>query len=108
MFALLTFSLCKAEFSPNPDAGMVSVSVDGESLQNLLSVYENSGYHDFGTTEMLENVEEIKSVNEYYFYNFKMDLSDDDLKFSMDGKLDANARKKIGGYLFILTLKPKE
>lgn len=97
LFALLAFSLCKAEFSPNPDAGMVSVSVDGESLQNLLSVYENSGYHDFGTTEMLENVEEIKSVNEYYFYNFKMDLSDDDLKFSMDGKLDANARKNFLG-----------
>ncbi len=78
---LTAVSLSEAEFSPNPDAGMVSVSMDGESLQNLLSVYENSGYHDFGTTDILENVEEIKSVNEYYFYNFKMDLSDDDLKF---------------------------
>ena len=39
-----------ASFSPNSDAGMVSISIDGTSLQNLLSVYENSGYHDFGTT----------------------------------------------------------
>ena len=29
-----------APYSPNPDAGMVSVSMDEESLQNLLSVYE--------------------------------------------------------------------
>lgn len=107
LFALLAFSLCKAEFSPNPDAGMISVSMDGESLQNLLSVYENSGYHDFGTTEMLENVEEIKSVNEYYFYNFKMDLSDDDLKFSMEGKLNANAREKILGIPFHPHVKTK-
>ena len=61
---LIALSLCKAEFAPNSDAGMVSISMDGESLQNLLSVYENSGYHDFGTTDMLENVKEIKSVNE--------------------------------------------
>ena len=97
---LIALSLCKAEFAPNSDAGMVSISMDGESLQNLLSVYENSGYHDFGTTDMLENVKEIKSVNEYYFYNFKMDLSDDDLKFSMDGTLDANARVVVHGIPF--------
>ncbi|SHL12928.1 hypothetical protein SAMN05720469_13719 [Fibrobacter intestinalis] len=79
---------------------MVSISMDGESLQNLLSVYENAGYHDFGTTDMLENTKEVKSVNKYYFYNFKMDLSDDDLGFSMDGTLDANARKNFWVYLF--------
>ncbi|PWK88734.1 PLAT/LH2 domain-containing protein [Hallerella porci] len=86
---------------------MVSISMDGESLQNLLSVYENSGYHDFGTTDMLENVKEIKSVNEYYFYNFKMDLSDDDLKFSMDGTLDANARVVSHGIPFHPHVKTK-
>ncbi|WP_308604714.1 PLAT/LH2 domain-containing protein [uncultured Fibrobacter sp.] len=79
---------------------MVSISMDGESLQNLLSVYENAGYHDFGTTDMLENTKEVKSVNKYYFYNFKMDLSDDDLGFSMDGTLDANARVVVHGIPF--------
>ena len=34
-------SAVAASYSPNPDAGMVSVSMDEESLQNLLSVYEN-------------------------------------------------------------------
>lgn len=97
---LIALSLCKAEFAPNSDAGMVSISMDGESLQNLLSIYENAGYHDFGTTDMLENTKEVKSVNKYYFYNFKMDLSDDDLGFSMDGTLDANARKNFWVYLF--------
>ncbi len=90
---LCLVSLALAEFLPNPEAGRVSVSVDGESLQNLLSVYENAGYHDFGTTDMVKNVKEIKRVNEYYFYNFRMDLSDDDLGFSMDGTLDANTKK---------------
>lgn len=31
-------SAVAASYSPNPDAGMVSVSMDEESLQNLLSV----------------------------------------------------------------------
>ena len=35
-------SYCGASsFAPNLDAGRVTVSVDEESLQNLLSVYEN-------------------------------------------------------------------
>jgi len=89
-----------ASFSPNSDAGMVSISIDGTSLQNLLSVYENSGYHDFGTTEKLENVDEIKTINEYYFSDWKIDLSDNDLKFDMDGVLDAKARKEVVGIPF--------
>jgi len=32
-----------ATFSPNPDAGMVSVSVDQTSLQGLLTTYDNAG-----------------------------------------------------------------
>jgi hypothetical protein len=89
-------SYCGASsFAPNPDAGRVSVSVDEESLQNLLSVYENTGSHDFGTMEKLNDVDEIKRVDRYYLYNWKIDLSEDDLKFSVEGTLDAQGRKKV-------------
>ncbi len=88
----ILFALCTAaSFSPNSEAGMISVSVDGESLQNLLSVYENSGFHDFGTTEKIDSVDIIKRIDKYYFYNWKIDLNDDDLKFNMDGTLNAQA-----------------
>ncbi len=39
--AILCF---EAPFSPNPDAGMMSVSVDQTSLQGLLKTYDNTGY----------------------------------------------------------------
>lgn len=52
ILVIIFFSACYAvNFSPDPDAGMVSVSVDETSLQNLLSVYENAGYHDLGTAK---------------------------------------------------------
>lgn len=85
-----------ASFLPNSDAGMVTVSIDGNSLQNLFSVYENTGYHDFGTVKKLSIIEEIKTINEYYFEDWNIDLSGNDLKFEMDGVLDADARKVVG------------
>lgn len=89
-----------ATFSPNPDAGMVSVSVDQTSLQGLLTTYDNAGYYDFQTTEKLEAVDEIKLINKYYFHDFQINLDNDDIKFNMEGVLDANARKKILGIPF--------
>ena len=85
-----------AEFKPNEDAGMVKVSVDGASLQNVLSVYENAGYHDFGTTENIEGIEEIKKVNQYYLYDWRIGLVGNDIEFDMKGVMDANARKVVG------------
>lgn len=98
---LLFFTISTAvNFSPNQDAGIVSVSMDEESLQNLLTIYENAGYHSFGTTEKLGKIEEISSINKYYFENWNIDLNDNDLKFDMNGILDADARKKILGIPF--------
>jgi hypothetical protein len=84
-----------ATFSPNPDAGMVSVSVDNESVQNLLSIYENTGYHDLGTTNVLEKVNEIQEINKYYFENWALNLDNNDFKFNMTGVLDVDGIKKI-------------
>ena len=92
IFFSITFS---ATFSPNPDAGMVSVSVDNESLQNLLSVYENTGYHDLGTTNALEKVDEIQEINKYYFENWALNLENNDFKFNMTGVLDVDGIKKF-------------
>lgn len=92
IFFSITFS---ATFSPNPDAGMVSVSVDNESLQNLLSVYENTGYHDLGTTNALEKVDEIQEINKYYFYDFSIDLAFDEINFNVLGSLDTKVEIKI-------------
>ena len=110
LFILLLFFVlyCEAtSFTPNPDAGKVSVSVDEESLQNLLSVYENTGFHDFGTMEKINDVDVIKRIDRYYFYNWKIDLSDDYLKFSMDGLLEASAKKVVGFIPFYPYVKTK-
>lgn len=87
--AILCFGVT---FSPNPDASMVSVSVDQTSLQGLLTTYDNAGYYDFQTTEQLEDVDEIKQINKYYFHDFQINLDNDDFEFNMKGVLDANTR----------------
>lgn len=94
LFSFLSYSAAAA-FSPNQNAGRISVSIDENSLQNLLSVYENAGFHDFGVTEKLNGVDEIKRVDRFYFYNWKIDLNDDNFNFSMDGVLQAQAKKYI-------------
>lgn len=85
-------SAVAAPYSPNPDAGMVSVSMDEASLQNLLSVYENVGYHDLKLTGKLNEVEQIKRINEFYFYNFQIELKQDNIDFQLDGTIDASAK----------------
>ena len=89
-------SAVAASYSPNPDVGMVSVSIDEESLQNLLSVYENVGYHDLKLTGKLNETEQIKRINEFYFYNFQIELKQDNADFQLEGTLDANTRVMMG------------
>jgi hypothetical protein len=77
-FILLTLfinAVFSATYAPNSKAGMVTVSMDEESLQNLLSVYENAGYHDLKLTQKLDEVKEIKKINELYFHDFHVDSS---------------------------------
>ena len=100
-------SAVAASYSPNPDAGMVSVSMDEESLQNLLSVYENVGYHDLKLTGKLNEVEQIKRINKFYFYNLQIGLKQDDIDFQLDGTIDVNAQKKILGAHFYPHVKTK-
>ena len=85
-----------ATFSPNPDAGMVSVSVDNESLQNLLSIYENTGYHDLKLIKKITDVKAIKKINELYFHNFLIELEDNQVFFQLEGVADVNLRVVIG------------
>ena len=60
-FILLFTAFCLgANYAPNTDASMITISVDEKSLQELFNVYENLGYHDFGTSSMLENIDEVK------------------------------------------------
>ena len=94
LFILVSYCWASS-FAPNPDAGRISVSIDENSLQNLLSVYENTGFHDFGVTEKLNGIDEIKRVDRFYFYNWKIDLNDDNFNFSVDGMLEARARKVV-------------
>lgn len=71
--------------------------MDEESLQNLLSVYENVGYHDFKLTGKLNEVEQIKRINKFYFYNLQIGLKQNDIDFQLDGTIDANTRVIMGG-----------
>ena len=97
ILAIFLFSACYAvNFSPDPDAGMVSVSVDETSLQNLLSVYENAGYHDFNITHKLEDVEEIKSINEFYLHDFKSNIVENDIDVHISGSIDVNTKVNFG------------
>lgn len=100
-------SAVAASYSPNPDAGMVSVSMDEESLQNLLSVYENVGYHDLKLTGKLNEVEQIKRINTFYFHNLQIGLKQNDIDFQLDGTIDVNAQKKILGAHFYPHVKTK-
>lgn len=89
-----------ATFSPDPNAGMVSVSVDETSLQNLLSIYENAGYHDFGTTKKIEEVNEIRQIKRYLLYDFQIDVRDDNINLNLNAEIDISARVPIGPFHF--------
>lgn len=85
-----------ATYAPNPKAGMVTVSIDEESLQNLLSVYDNAGYHDLKLTQKINEVKEIKKINELYFHDFQIKLEENDISLQLEGVVDANLRVVIG------------
>lgn len=101
ILAIFLFSACYAvNFSPDPDAGMVSVSVDETSLQNLLSVYENAGYHDLGTAKKIEEVDQMRQVRRYLLHDFQIDMQDDNIKLNLNGEIDATARVPVGPFHF--------
>lgn len=79
-------------YAPNQKAGMVTVSMDEESLQNLLAAYDNAGYHDLKLTQKLDEVNEIKKINELYFHNFQIKLEENDISLQLEGVVDANLR----------------
>lgn len=92
LLTLFVNAVFSATYAPNLKAGMVTVSMDEESLQNLLTVFDNAGYHDLKLTQKLDKVKEIKKINELYFHDFQIKLEENDIAFQLEGVVDANLR----------------
>lgn len=90
------------EFNPSSEAGKVSVTVDETSLKNLISVYENAGYYDFGVYQMSKKALPDKDwlkikINALYFWNFQLNLTDGYLELDVNGNADVSS-----SFLYVL------